>query len=400
MIKKYLASKDKWPLLGGGIVVGLLIMWVLFKIFTPVMKSVCTFVLESEEEKMISRRERVRPVEAVEVKLGTISKRIATVGKLRANESVTIRSETHGRIKEIAFKEGTDVKKDDVLIRFEDSDAQAEWKQAQAELILRKGDFERISKLQSQHIESVKKREEAKAQFAMAEAKVEAAKARLEKTVIVAPFEGTIGLIDVSPGTYIQVGQDLVTLVDNTPIKLDFKISEKYLNDIGVGQQADVRLDGFPSEVFRATVEALDSKVDHLSHSISVRAVIPNDDKQLRAGLFANVNLIIGEKGDAILIPESALEREGQIEYVWVIQKGKAGRRPVLTGTKENYMVEIIAGLREGELVVTAGQLRLGDGMAVKITNMEPEKSPENITAVQEASAQENQQAPEQPTQG
>jgi len=204
----------------------------------------------------------------------------------------------------------------------------------------------------------------------MAKAQLEVAKAKLAKATIYAPFDGKIGLIDVSVGAIVDSQKELVTLVDFDPMKIDFKIPEKFIHDIGVGQTAEVKLDSIPNQVFQATVEAIDSRIDPQTHSIAVRATIPNEDGKLQTGLFGSVSVIIGIKNDALLVPESAIGREGDIEYVWVIVNGKSGRKRVLTGTRENGQVEITAGLRPNEIVVTSGQLKLGEGTAVKVSNL------------------------------
>lgn len=353
-----------------GVVAGLLTMWLALKTLKPVVRSICTYVLESDEEKGPGRQGRVATIEAATVQLGVMSKRIATVGKLRANASVTLRAEMHGRIKELSFTEGSSVKEGDPIIRFEDADAAADVKQSEAEVMLRKADFERASKLFDQKIGSTKDFDKAKAELAMAEGRFDAAKAKLDKTVIHAPFSGTIGLIDVSVGAYVQAAQDLVTIVDSTPIKVEFKVPEKHVHDIGVGQSVEVRIDAFKDQVFHGVVEAVDAQVESESHSIALKASLPNENGLLKPGLFTNVSLIIGEQGETILVDEAAVDREGEIEFVWIVEKGKARRSRVLTGSRENGKIEIIAGLRVGQIIVTAGQLKLGDGVKVKITNM------------------------------
>ncbi|MBY0281816.1 MAG: efflux RND transporter periplasmic adaptor subunit, partial [Alphaproteobacteria bacterium] len=359
-----------------GVVAGLLAMWLALKALKPVVRSVCTYVLESDEEKSPHKQGRVATIEAATVEMGVMTKRIATVGKMRANASVTLRAEMNGRIKELSFTEGTTVKEGDPIIKFEDADAQAELKQAEAEVMLRKADFERSSKLFDQKIGSTKDFDKAKAELAMAEGRQDAARAKLDKTIIHAPFSGTIGLIDVSVGAYVQAAQDLVTIVDSTPIKVEFKVPEKHVHDIGVGQSVEVRIDAFKDQVFHGAVEAVDAQVEAESHSIALKASIPNENGLLRPGLFTNVSLIIGEQGETILVDEAAVDREGEIEFVWIVEKGKARRNRVLTGSRENGKIEIIAGIRTGQIIVTAGQLKLGDGVKVKITNM-PEANAE-----------------------
>ncbi len=357
-------------IVASGAFVGLVALWVVIKIGGLLLFNTCSYVLDSGSGGAFARKFKTVNVEAAQAKVGSITKRIATVGNLRPNDIVTLKSEINGRITEINFREGTDVKKGDVLIQFDDADAKAELKDAEAQFILREADLKRSETLKKSNFESTKKFDEAKAAFAVAEAKVETAKSRVAKTQIIAPFDGTVGITSLSVGAYTQAGQELVTIVDNNPMKVDFKIPERNLHDVGVGQVVEIKLDGFPDQIFSATVEAIDAKVDPASHSIAIRASVPNPKKLLRGGLFANISLITGEKGDAILIPEAALEREGEIEYVWIINKSKVSRKRILVGSKESDMIEVSAGLAGGELVVTAGQLRIGEGTTVKVVNL------------------------------
>jgi len=132
-------------------------------------------------------------------------------------------------------------------------------------------------------------------------------------------------------------------------------------------------LDAFPDQNFVATLEAIDSSVEGLSHSIALRASISNDDGRLRSGLYANISLIIGEKTDAVLIPESALLRDGNKEMVYVVQEGKAFPVNVVVGTRENGMVELLTQLKDGLKVVTSGQIKLVPGRAVTTQGPKPE---------------------------
>ena len=361
-------SSEKVALMLGGSVIGVLAIVFGLKLATPLVKRACQSILEAPDAG--GQHARFASVEAVVIKPGTISRRITTVGKLRANESVTLRTEMQGRIKEIAFKEGSQVKQGDVLIRFEDEEAKAQVVKAEADIEFRQARYDRMTLLQSKGLTKAPELDQERGGLNMAKAELEVAKAKLAKTVIFAPFEGKIGLIDVSVGAFVDSQKELVTLVDFDPMKIDFKIPEKYIHDIGPGQSAEIKLDSFPNEIFHATVEAIDSRVDPQTHSIAVRATIPNEDEKLQTGLFGRVGVIIGVKNDALLLPESALGREGDIEYVWAVTNGKAGRKRVLTGTRENGQVEITAGLRADEIIVTSGQLKLGEGMAVKISNM------------------------------
>ena len=384
--------RKQYGLVGAGILIGFFLLWIVMRIGGLVLFSTCSYVLESGSGQSFAKRLKPAAVEAYKVSLGTISKRIQTVGRLRPSEIVTLKSEMPGRITDMPFKQGSEVKKGDLLIQFDDADAKAELKEAESRLIQAKADFGRISELKSRGTESGKKYDEVTAALGICEAKVASAQSKLEKTQIKAPFGGTAGIVELSVGAYVQQAQELVTIVDNNPMKIDFRVPEKNIHDIGTGQAAEIKLDGFPDQIFTATVEAIDSKVDGQSHSIAVRGTIPNPQGLLRGGLFANISLIIGEKGDAILIPESSIEREGDIEYVWLVKNNKTSRKRVLTGTKENGKVEIVAGVNSGEIVVTTGQNRLSsDGHPVHMLNLnedgseKPKEEQKKLEDVEEA---------------
>lgn len=358
----------------GGIVVGVLFLLLVAKIlsgpFKEGMRKVCTYVLSDDEKA--GKGDRKIPVEAVKVKLGTMSKRVRTIGRLQASESVNIKAETAGRIDDILFEEGTSVEKDAVMIQINDADLQAELKEREAQLLLKEADFKRQSSLQGKNFASIQKFDEARASLESAKAGVESVKAKLQKTKICAPFSGTIGLIDVSKGAYVQAGTELVDLVNEKPMKVRFKVPAKFVNEIGAGQVADVEVDHIKNETFRFVVDAVNAKVEEQSVSVEMSASNSNEDGRLKAGLFVHVSLIIGEKGNAIHIPESALEREGNVEFVWVVEKGKAVQRPVISESREKGMVEIAAGLTPGMTVIMAGQLRLFAGAPVDVKFSNP----------------------------
>lgn len=352
------------------LLIGFLLLWFVgLRVGKPVLRSVCVAALSNDNQVGLPDQ-KPRVIEAQTVSLGTMSKRINTVGHLRAKEAVVIKAELAARIAEILFTEGGNVKKGDLIIRFEDEDLKAAVQQAEGEYDVAKADFDRVSSLFNKNIESTKKLEESKGRLKIAEGRLNAAKANLEKANIKAPFDGVIGIINVSPGSFVQGATELVTVVDNTSVKAIFKIPEKNVHDVGVGQVAEIKVGAFKKQTFTGTVEAVDAKIDMESHSLQVKASIPNPDSLLREGLFADVSLIVGEKGNTMSVDESAVDRLGEREFVWVVTRGRADRRPILTGTRENGKVEIVAGLQPNEIVVTSGQLKLSDGAKVKISNM------------------------------
>lgn len=351
------------------LIICILAMWfITLRIGKPVVRSICISAMSVE--RSVDREQRVRVIEAQTVSLGTVSKRINTVGHLRANAVVTVKSELSGRIAEVLFIEGSIVKKGDTLIRFEDAEYKASLQIAEGEFDHAKANFERIFKLHEQKAASNKQLDEESARLKMAEGKYFQAKANMEKSCIKAPFDGVMGIMNISSGAFVQAGTELVTIVDNSSVKATFKIPEKNIHDVGPGQVVEVKVSAFKDQIFTGVVEAVDAKVEQESHSVQVKGVIPNPDNLLRDGLFANVSLIVGEKGNAMTVDESSVDRIGEIEYVWVVERGRAEKRRVLTGARENGQIEIIAGLQPGQIVVTSGQIKLSDGARVKISNM------------------------------
>jgi len=180
------------------------------------------------------------------------------------------------------------------------------------------------------------------------------------------PFDGNIGLRSISEGDYLSRGQDIVTLVNSNPIKLEFRIPEVYLSEVAIGQTVDVRVDAFRGEPFIGEVYAIAPEVDVGGRSFMVRAQIPNDDSRLVPGLFAQVELVLEQKQNVLLIPEAALMPAGDKQYVYRIDDGKAVRTEVSLGMRQADFVEVISGLAPGAQVITAGQMKIMDGSKVQ----------------------------------
>lgn len=374
--KKFFINENKGILKTQAIILlsAILVVFVTCKSLNPALKGVCRIMLTSNDELMDMGRDRLIGVEASKAKIGTTLREVKSIGTLKANAEVVIKSEIPGKISEILFTEGSNVKKGDVLIKFEDDLYLSEKNKFEAEFTLRKAEFERMDKLYQKKVGSRKTYDEALAQMNAAKAQLDSATFQLSRTVIKAPFDGTIGIMkgSVSPGNIVQQQTELVDIVDNSKVRVEFLVPVKYIEDIAVGQNVEITVDAFKDKVFTGTVDAIDSEVDTRNHSILVRAIIPNKNGNLKHGMFANVKLITGEKNDVVLIDEDALDREGAIEFVWVIdEKGRAYRKRVLVGAKDINGAEIIAGLKDGEVVVTTGQLKLTEGSLTKILNKE-----------------------------
>ena len=320
-------------------------------------------------------------VEVVKVRATRLAQSITAVGSLRSDESVVIRPEIAGRVAEILFSEGSRVIRGAPLIRFDASVQRAELAQADANLSLSKSKLERALDLQKKGFISSQAKDEADNNFRVAQAAYDLSAAKLTKLEIKAPFSGLVGLRLISVGDYVKDGQDIVNLEGVDPLKVDFKVPEIYLKQVRVGQSLQIALDAFPNQDFDGRVFAINPLVDANGRSIVIRAVVRNGEARLRPGMFARVRLLLSESRDSLTVPEQALFPVGDDQYVYRVVEGRAQRVKVDIGQRREGQVEVAAGLKANELVVTAGQLKLKDGVTVKVVEA-PTPRPAEASAV------------------
>ncbi|MCC7325210.1 MAG: efflux RND transporter periplasmic adaptor subunit [Burkholderiales bacterium] len=306
-------------------------------------------------------------VEVAPVVAAAMPQIITAVGSLRSDESVTLRPETAGRISAITFKEGQRVTKGTPLVKLDAAIPQAEYQQARANLTLARSKFDRAVDLANRNYISGQAKDEAENNFKVAQAAVALAEAKLAKTDIRAPFSGIIGLRSVSIGDYVKEGADLVNLEAIDPLKVDFRIPETFLRMVQAGQSLEVSLDALPGKTFDGRVIAINPLIDAAGRSVVIRAQVRNQDTTLRPGMFARVRLITREQSDALVVPEQALVPLGTEQFVFRVVDGKVARIKVQTGQRRDGKVEIVAGLAAGDIIVTAGQLKIRDGVAVRV---------------------------------
>jgi len=307
-------------------------------------------------------------VEAARAERVSLSETVSAVGTLRANESVTIKPEVAGLIERIHFDGGARVRKGALLVSLDASIAAAEAEQTRAELGLAQANYQRTADLARQQFVSERARDEAAASLKVLEARLKLAQARLAKSTIRAPFSGVLGLRNVSAGDFVREGAELVTLEDVSLMKVDLRLPERYLGQLRPGQLIEVEFDAYPGRRFEARMEAIDVRVDADGRSLVARGRLPNADGLLRSGMFAKVTLTLSERDDAVMVPEEAVFPAGDEQFVYRIDDGKATRVRVRTGLRREGRVEIVEGVRAGELVVTAGQVKLTrDGTEVRV---------------------------------
>jgi membrane fusion protein (multidrug efflux system) len=307
-------------------------------------------------------------VEATKVVRQPLPQTITAVGSLRSDESVTLRPEVAGRVNAILFKEGQNVRQGMTLVRLDPAINAAEVQQAKANLTLAKSKYDRAVELSQRNFISGQAKDEAENNLRVAEAAVALVEARLAKTEIKAPFSGVIGLRVVSVGDYVKEGADMVNLESIDPLKVDFRVPETYMRQVQPGQTLTVTLDALPNRKFEGKVLAVNPLIDAAGRSVVIRAIVRNADTSLRPGMFTRVNLITRDEKDALVIPEQAIVPQGDEQYVFRIVEGKAARVKVDIGQRRDGKVEVLKGLDVNDLVVTAGQLKLREGMPVTIS--------------------------------
>jgi membrane fusion protein (multidrug efflux system) len=200
------------------------------------------------------------------------------------------------------------------------------------------------------------------------------AKAQLEKTVIQAPFDGLIGLRNVSVGDYISPGADLVPIESVDPLKVDFRVPEQFLGSVFQGLKLTLSFDALPGQTRQGEVGAISPVVDVGGRSILLRATVPNSDDTLRPGMFARVRLQFSN-ADALVVPETALAPSGDTQYVFKVEQGIARRVPVVIGLRRGGMVELQSGVQAGDQVVVSGLQKVSDGTAVRVLQDQPSGS-------------------------
>lgn len=310
------------------------------------------------------------PVETVTVQPQALVAGLQTVGSLRADESVVVRPEVAGRITRIHFTEGGRVAAGQPLFTLDGSLAQASLNEASANLDNSRRTAARAGELSKGQLIARSDYDQARAALGVDQARAASARTALAKMTLRAPFSGQIGLREVSVGAFVNVGQDLVTLVRLDPIEVDFSVPETAMAQIRNGQTLRVTIDAYPEDTFAGEVVAIDPVVDPDSRSARLRAQIPNPHGRLKPGQFAKLQLDTGTDSDhALLVPEQALMQDGDTRFVYTVVDGKAKKTQIKTGARVPGSVQVVAGLKAGDVVITAGQGKpmMHDGMAVMV---------------------------------
>jgi len=295
------------------------------------------------------------------------------VGSLVANQGILVTNEVAGKVSEIRFESGQGVDAGDVLLQLEDSVDQADLAGLLAERRLAVLQFRRRADLLKDQSVSRAEYDEAKASLESAEAQLASKRAVIQKKAIKAPFAGLLGIRRVDLGEYLAPGSDIVPLESLTPIFVDYSLPERHFAKLTPAQRVEIEVQAYPDQVFEGQISALNPGIDPGTRSVRVRATLENPDGRLRPGMFAQVRTALPARQQILTLPQTAITYNPYGDSVFVIQEKDGGlavqRRQVRTGEIRGGRVEIVSGLKPGERVVRAGQVKLRNGQSVQIDN-------------------------------
>jgi membrane fusion protein (multidrug efflux system) len=303
---------------------------------------------------------------------GALGLEIEAIGSAVASESAEITSRTLNTVTAIRFADGQLVRRGTVLVEFDSAQARADLAGAEAALAESRSQYNRSRELFSTKALSQSQMDQLEATLKTNEARVAAARAKLDDTIIRAPFAGRIGFRRVSVGSLVNPGTVISTLDDTSVMKLDFTVPQAYMFGIKPGLEVTSQIAGVPNRTFTGRVTTLDSRVDPVTRSIMVRAELPNPDGVLKPGMFMTAK-ISATALQALLIPEGALVPEQGKTFVFVVKNGVAMKREVTIGRRRPGEVQVTTGLDDGERVVVEGTQKIRDG--TQVLELEPAAS-------------------------
>ena len=291
---------------------------------------------------------------------------IPIIGRLVPDEEVQLSFETSGKITDIFFKEGSHVKKGTLLAKVNDAELQAQLARLEAQVPLAQERVYRQSTLLQRDAVSKEALEIVKTELATLNADIDKTKAQIELTELRAPFDGIIGLRQVSVGSFASPTTVVAKLTSVTPIKVEFSVPERYAGEVKKGTNLEFSVDS-KLEAFKAQVYATEASLDAETHTLLVRALYPNENGELLSGQYAGIRLKQKEIPDAIAVPAEAIVPEMGKNKVFVYRNGKAEPVDVATGIRTDAEIQIVKGLEFGDTILTSGTLQLRKGSAVNI---------------------------------
>lgn len=325
---------------------------------------------ESAGEPIVPRSRNTLNVNGLIIRPQSLTDGITTVGNLLPDEEVDLSFETSGKIVAINFQEGAAVRKGQLLAKVNDRPLQAQLSRYEAQLKLAEDRVYRQSALLERDAVSQEAYEQARTELATLNADIDIVKSNIALTELCAPFDGIIGLRNVSEGAYASPSVVVAKLTKISPLKIDFYVPERYASQIHPGTRLSFTVEG-RQERFEATVYATETQVDVTTRTLAVRARYPNARGRLLPGRFATVEIRMHEISDAIAVPTEAIVPEMGIDKVFLYRGGKAHAVEVTTGLRTESQIQIINGLQVGDTLLTSGTLQLREGLPVQLDRID-----------------------------
>jgi membrane fusion protein (multidrug efflux system) len=292
-----------------------------------------------------------------EARLESLEDRVEALGTLRANESVSLTASVTETVTGIHFDDGQRVKAGAILAEMTSAEEHAQLEEAQATVSEAKRQLERVQSLAAQGTASRSLLDERRRDWETGRARLAAIESRLADRLVKAPFGGVVGLRKLSLGALVQPGDLITTLDDDRVMKLEFPVPSTFLEALRRGLPVVAMARAYGDRKFRGEINSIDSRVDPVTRSIVVRAVLPNPDRALKPGLLMRVELLKNPR-EGVVIPETALAPLGQRQFVLVVnaaQDYQVERREIKIGARQPGEVEVVEGLKPGEKVITHG---------------------------------------------
>jgi membrane fusion protein (multidrug efflux system) len=303
------------------------------------------------------------PVDVDTARVRPIVDAVRATGRIEAVQAVELRPDEQGRVTALLFREGQYVARGTPLVRIDDAMLRAQAERAAADRDLAQQQLLRVRKLREQNAAPPADLERAEAAARSANAALSLLQLQIARSVVRAPFSGAVGQRFVSVGDYVTTSSRLLTLQTVDPQRAVIEVPERHAANLRAGQTVEFTVAAQPQRKFAARVDFIDPVVESTNRTITVKGLAANQDRVLRPGMFIEARLATSVRQEAVVIPEDAIQPLRTANIAWVVDQGKASRRVVQLGVRSQGYVEVLSGVKAGELVVVGGLERMNEGM-------------------------------------
>jgi membrane fusion protein (multidrug efflux system) len=312
------------------------------------------------------RQQAAPPLVTVQnVKRDRIYDVVEALGTAQANESVTLTAKVTDTVRRVNFEDGDYVEAGTVLIELTNQEEEALLAEARANLDDAESQLRRLEDLSQRGLAAASDLDVARSRAAAQQARLNSIVARLRDRLIQAPFSGLLGFRQVSPGTMLSPNTPITSIDDISVIKLDFTVPETAIGTMSEGARVVAKSVSFPGREFEGTVRTVGSRVDPVTRAITVRAHIENGDRALRPGMLLTVEVVTAER-TALVVPEGSVFQIQNRAYVYAVDGDTARQHEIDIGSRRFGVVEVLGGLKEGDLIVVEGTIKLRDGAKLR----------------------------------